>query len=569
VRPSNPPPLPLSAFRPPRYIPTVPASGPFTLLILGFWPDAVPFDPHGADSPVLHRILGGPAAALTAVALVAGPAARAAGGAARAALAVARAWPGTRRIVLADLDLAAPSLHALLGASNDEGAVDMIDYGLSPGHVLQVVDDGRLDFLPAGAYAPDPAATLAAPGWSQVVGDVAARGATLLAYVPADAGGLDGLLRHVGAVLLLAEADEWQGVGERLSHPYAVIGVLTPAAEVETMEPEPRGDPYVGPATSSGRLTDEEFERIRLPRDAASRGSLIADLRDRQRAARMTPAPEPEPVAPPAPSSPATAAGMALPAGMGDAAVEMRLESAADDVPGDTLDPTPLVRAPVKQRSRYRHPLAWTLGVVLLAALLAGAWRYLAARLAEQELVAPPEATPAVLAPVPPQPQPLPWVVAVEAHRDLATALGRVDALAAGAAPFAFHVAPLELDGTLFYHVMAGPVSDSTGALALRDSLIARGHKTGAAPSDVRHAPLAFLIGEYSSAASAAAQLDELRRLDVPGYRVDTEAADGAPLHRIYVGGFGAAAEADVIRQLLRAAGIRDSLVTRTGSITQ
>jgi hypothetical protein len=207
---------------------------------------------------------------------------------------------------------------------------------------------------------------------------------------------------------------------------------------------------------------------------------------------------------------------------------------------------------------------------VLLTSLLAGAWHYLSERLER-------ESQPAA-DPLPPEPEPpaapaeqnaLPFVVAIEAHRELVVALNRVADLREIEPELLFHVEPLERQGTIFYHVMAGPVGDSAAALALRDTLIARGHKTGPTPTDVRATPLAFLIGDYGTPEGAEEQREVLRRLDIPGYVLLGEAVDGAPLYRLYVGGFGSVAEADIMRQLLQSAGIRDSLVTRTGIVGQ
>jgi hypothetical protein len=174
-----------------------------------------------------------------------------------------------------------------------------------------------------------------------------------------------------------------------------------------------------------------------------------------------------------------------------------------------------------------------------------------------------------VTAPAPAAADAVPFAVALEAHRDVATAFERADALTTAHKDLSFYVAPLEREGVLHYHLMAGPVADSTAALALRDTLIARRVKTRSAPSDVRYTPLALLIGDYSARADADRQLTELRRLDLPGYVVVGSAADSAPLYRVFVGGFAGPAEADVVRQLLRAAGVRDNLVSRTRSSTR
>jgi hypothetical protein len=582
------------------------------------WPDAVPFSPgSGGHSPALDEIVRGPAAALTAVALVAGPRARASGWAAAAAVSIARRWTGPRRVLLVDLDLERPGLHELLNLSNDVGVVDLIAYGLTPRRCMQSADDGAFDLLAAGEFTLDSGAVLRDPAWTRLLLDAASRRATVLSLVPADAAGVAEVIDRAGAVLVLAEPDEADSVVASLQHPYAVLSVFTatasapaettgsaagdasapesavrePTSQPRAAEPaaaergaaDPTVEPASVPATSGPaseastqpphRLTDEEFDRIRLPTDAAAREALIADLRRRQREARKEAPADSAP--PPEPALDAEPATITVAGGAGEAARTMRVESAGDDVSLETLDPGPMRRTVSAPRRRLRRPLAWTLAVVLLASLLGGAWRYLASRLADRSAQEAP--VPAPAAAVPPAPVPpsipdetvLPFAVALEAHRDVLSAVQRVDALHAAEPELTFFVAPLERDDIVFYHVMAGPVADSAGALALRDTLIARRHKTAPTPTDVRAAPLAFLIGDYGSRQTAEQQLAELMRLDLPGYMVPGEAADGEPLYRVFLGGFVSRAEADVVRQLLRAAGIRDSLVTRTGSITQ
>jgi hypothetical protein len=225
-----------------------------------------------------------------------------------------------------------------------------------------------------------------------------------------------------------------------------------------------------------------------------------------------------------------------------------------------------MVTTPAPPVRRFRRPIVWTVGVVLLASLLAGAWHFLGGRLVPAAPVAAPVTPPAPPA-APVVQNALPFVVALEAHRDLVAALMRVTDLTEMEPELLFHIEALEREGTLFYHVMAGPVADSAAALALRDTLIVRGHKTAPTPTDVRSTPLAFLIGDYATEASAAEQREVLRRLDIPAYVLRGEAADGQPLYRLYVGGFGTEAEAGVVGQMLRAAGIRDTLVARTGTV--
>jgi MinD-like ATPase involved in chromosome partitioning or flagellar assembly len=570
---------------------------------LGLWPDATPFRvDDGIASSVLSEIVRGPSAALTAVVLVAGPRARASGWAARAAIAVARQWRGSRPVVLADLDLERPALHELTGVANEEGAVELIEFGLSLAAARRATADDAFHVLPAGVYAPDPGAVLRADAWSRVILEVATQRHTLLLYVPAEAAGADAMVDRAGAVLVLAEADEADSVIEALARPYSVIAVLVPASVPAVTEEEPvvvaeaaesavaatEDEPVVvaeaaesvleaaAAARSSvrRRLSDAEFDAIRLPTERQSRDALIADMRDRQRAARMTPPPGQSEIRPRDGGDRADALpSVLLPTGESEHAREMRLEAAADDVDLDTMEPTGPVQ-PSPRRS-YRRPLAWTLFVVLMLSLLAGAWRYLAGRLGwgfpvdggTQPSVTAPAVTPVRTSPV--ADVALPYVVAMEAHADVATATERILALRSGEPRLSFHVAPLEREGTLYYHVMAGPVPDSLAAVALRDTLLARRLKRAVTPNDIRYSPLAFHVGDYGTRHVAEQTIHELLQLDVPAYFVLADAADGEPLYRVYVGAFTSPAEAEVTRQLLRAVGIQDSLVTRTGSIVQ
>jgi MinD-like ATPase involved in chromosome partitioning or flagellar assembly len=575
---------------------------------LGLWPDATPFRiDDGEASSVLTEIVRGPSAALTAVVLVAGPRARASGWAARAAFAVARQWRGSRPVVLADLDLERPVLHELAGVTNEEGAAELIEFGLSLAAARHATADGAFHVLPAGVYAPDPGAVLRADAWSRVILEVATQRHTLLLYVPADAAGADAVVDRAGAVLVLAEADEADSVIGALARPYSVIAVLVPMAEPAVTEDEPvvvadaaesvvaatEDEPVVvaeaaesvleaaamleaadgAPGSAMRRLSDAEFDAIRLPTERESRDALIADMRDRQRAARMTPPGQSE-VRPRDVGDRADALpSVLLPTGESEHAREMRLEAAADDVDLDTMEPSGPAQPP--PRRSYRRPLAWTLFVVLMLSLLAGAWRYLAGRLGwgfpidggTQPSATSPDDTP--FRPSPVADVALPYVVAMEAHADVAAATERILALRSGEPRLSFHVAPLEREGTLYYHVMAGPVPDSLAAVALRDTLLARRLKRAATPNDIRYSPLAFHIGDYGTRHVAEQTIHELLQLDVPAYFVLADAADGEPLYRVYVGAFTSPAEAEVTRQLLRAVGIQDSLVTRTGSIVQ
>jgi hypothetical protein len=391
---------------------------------------------------------------------------------------------------------------------------------------------------------------------------------TLLAYVPEDLPGMEQIVARAGAVLVIAEADEGATIAQRLPHPYAVLAVFTPPG---TTVDEAVVEPVVTaaaaePLTETTRLSDEEFERIRLPTDRGAREALIKEMRDRQRAARMTPGVDARVTENGAATVAAAASYAPVPlahAG-GEAGVLMRTESAADDISMEVLHPDLIMVPP---RPSYRRPIMWTIVVVLGVSLLAGAWKFFSTQMERtRAFVAAPQAPPRQPQPVVEEPRDtLPYTVALEAHRDMATAFQRVSALQVAEPAMRFHVAPLEREDRMFYHVMAGPVKDSATALALRDTLIAHGHKTTPTPTDVRVTPLAFAVGAFPTSAAAEQQLAELRTLGIPAYLIER---GQDPRFQVYVGGFAAPAEAHVVRQLLRAAGIKDSLVMRTGSIT-
>jgi hypothetical protein len=550
------------------------------------WPDAAAFDPEeGAAFPALDAVVSGPGPALPAVLLV---------GAtpdpwvARSAAAVARAFVHTgRRIVLIDAGVRAPSLHELLGIPNDEGLADHFAFGTSLDRLARPVEDGSWSLVPAG-----PATGTAVPGgaaeWQRLIGDAAAQHATLLCFAPHDTPGLAELAERIGAVIGLApDAGDRERLERVVGRPYSVMAVLerrreaTSAPEVPAAvgaipaEPEPAAaavvvaEPRVEPAAETPEVPRTPLARepaagrpaasVILPRDTEARQELIADLRARQRAALQAPPPQPYEGRTLGPSgAPWEAAGVK--------------ERGTPEPAGGRPEEPPVVRRPAEAGRPARRLLLLVL--LLLVSLLAGAWHFrdrltgLWPRRAAAPVPAP------VAVPEAPPPQPLdstdtalPYLVAVEAHQQLPTAEQRVLALRNMQAGLDFLITPLVREGTLYYHVMSGPVADSAAARSLLEDLLRRRVKTGSTPGDVRFAPLAFLLAEYATRDSADARLARLRLLDIPAY---TLALGPAPSRwRIYAGGYRGPAEADVMRQLLESAGVPDSLVPRTGRISR
>jgi hypothetical protein len=535
----------------------------------------------------LHGILAGLGSAQS-VLLVAGRSARGTGWAATAAIALADRAAAARSCVLLDLTFDGGELHAPLNTESLEGVADIFLYGASLKHVVQRPAGHRFEFAPAGLPA-DYEMVLTHRRWHRLLGEFQSSAILMLAYVPADAAGLPELARRIGRVIVLGDGHDVDAIAERLAADVECLAVLSPpesaavapnTTNLTELLPAPsaiNGQPDVAPAERAQRAAspssperaheanepathseaasihrrspDQDFESIRLPRDAA-REALIAEMRVRQRSARITPQPPPMPLEPPAAFGPAaTAEG--VPARMPLGPVQPSIS-----------EPSFVVVQP-RPRPRRRRGLYIAIVLAVLAAAAAAAWIYYTRYLLPINAELPP-------AVVPPPPLssrvvPLPYSVAVEAHQGLSLANERVKALRQEEPELAFYVAPVLLDSVLYYRVMAGPVADSAEASALLRRLLENGHKTGATPWDVRQSPLAFVLGEYVSRGEAEAREVELSALSIPTYVIEVSAVDGQRRFRVYAGAYAGFAEADLMRRMLRGEGLPDSLVQRVG----
>jgi hypothetical protein len=615
---------------------------------LGSWPGSVAYDPaSGAEPLELDAVLSGSGREWRVALLVAGPQARAIGWAARAAVALAARWSaGPRRVVLADAVFEAPSLHDELGVANGEGLSDVFLFGASLAHV-RLRGESPFDLIPAGAWAPDPAALRSDPGWSTLVHTGLEDDATLLIYGPAEGAGLDHLVELAPDCIVLLAGDD--GVALELPPAARPAIVLRPATEASAAAPappawedeeepgaarrperdpedqpgsapaaapldielqwpddpfggepvfrglhepllpeepayggtpagtepapEPEPGPEPGPKERLPRLPDENFARLRVPRDA-ERESLIADLRARQRQALMVP--------PPDASAPAERRRAATP-------TEPQWEPERE---GPVSPPSPPhrhraaptepdfpLRSPARAAQRRHNPLLLTLLVVLGLSLLAGVWHLLgttwdawrAQRAAPPPAAAPAEGTTgAISGGETGLVGSLDWAVAMQAYLDVQTAEQRVDYLRTAEPERSFYIVPLLQAGDVYYRVMAGPVSDSGEAAVLMQELLEAEHIMTASALDIRSEPLTFLIGEFPDRTAAESRRRELRGR-VPSYVIEMPLVvpENRTAHwRLYAGAYRGAAEADVMRRMLQAAGQPDSLVRRMGRIT-
>jgi hypothetical protein len=572
---------------------------------LGLWPEAVPFDPDdGAGSRELDAFLEGvsfPRAAL----VVAGCGTEASEWPARAAIGLARALEASgHNVLLADLGFEAPSLHGLLSESTVEGLADALLFGSSLERVTVLPAGQTFEFVPAGAFAPDPAALRSDPAWGRMLAEMASRNTLFLGYTPFDSPGLDRLVERIPSVVILAETEEASRTVARLPEEIRIEALIRPArplAGTPVEEAEPAGaDPGTavvpdavlsgaapeetaggaGTRTASGmpveaeaagiatgelaepgsmpagvavpeagaRTADADFDRIRLPKDEA-REALIADLRARQRAtlARAGAAPD---------------AGAAGSWAAADAGV-------TPGAHGDLTEPSYDLKREIGSDGATRQPRhwrRWLIGALLVAAGTVLAWYFGFRGEAGGggDPVAPIDATRAEAPPVPAG-APVVWSVAVEAHDRMATAVRSVDSLGTADSTMTFYISPAVVSGDLWYRVLAGPFEDSIAAGAAMERLVAEGLKRGGGVWDVRQTPLTFELGRFPLEADATSRMNELGSMGIPAYVVEVPYSRGGPWYHLYGGAYSSAPEAARMRVLLRDAGLPDSLVTRTG----
>ena len=129
-----------------------------------------------------------------------------------------------------------------------------------------------------------------------------------------------------------------------------------------------------------------------------------------------------------------------------------------------------------------------------------------------------------------------------------------------------FFISPEQVQGILYYKVLAGTAADSAAASELRDRLVAVGaiDRDDAARSWIIHnLPLAFHFGEYIEREQATARADSLLDRGIPVYLARVPFSDGVVRWRLYGGAFRDADRAEGMRRLLADAGVEAPLRPR------
>ena len=418
-----------------------------------------------------------------------------------------------RRVALIDCYVDEPRLHQVAGEPNDDGIVDVFEYGASLSRIARAQPEGTLFFVPAGTFAPDPAALMARPRWRR----------------------LSAGFRHEEAVMLL------------FLPPRCLDALVAPLDGLVTLVP-PLPDGRPGP---DGGATPEI--KAALERGIKLLGTFPGDTVDAVPAA----APEPEAAAPLL-RRPGRMAGW--PRIRPKRAREPTEEEKRLAAEASLLPNRPLMRRPDTGRSRRgRYRIYLLLLVLAVAAAVADQHE----RLGWDALLAPPLEPARAVAPgfrflVPHAVDSLPWAVQVAQWTQLDQALVDADTIAGrGLVPM---VAPLLRRGAVWYRVYAGPVASRTAA----DSLLAAVRAAGLDGSNsavVALVPFSFALRHVASMIVADSVGARLRRAGIASFILGQ--ADGS--YRVYSGAYATPDQASVLDSLINSTGNAGQLGPRVG----
>jgi hypothetical protein len=161
------------------------------------------------------------------------------------------------------------------------------------------------------------------------------------------------------------------------------------------------------------------------------------------------------------------------------------------------------------------------------------------------------------------------YSVSVTAFPTLEAALEEVVTNREKAPSVDFFVSPEDIQGVLYYRVLAGMLHDTESANQLRDELLEAGvikaSDTGSAWTTLLSTPLAFDLGLFQSQEEASAQIELLTGQGIPAYAAAIPFNDGSSRWEVYAGAYRDPSEAERMKQALLTAGVKSALVSRVG----
>jgi hypothetical protein len=446
-----------------------------------------------------------------------------------------------RKVALVDCHVDEPRLHAVAGEPNNEGIVDVFEYGASLSRIARQQPEENLYFLPAGTFAADPAALMGHQRWRRLAAGFRHEGAVMLLFLPAALVGA--IAPNLDGLVALAPGAADAG----------------PASAPEIQAAVDRGVPLLA------TLSDQEW-----PEAAA-----VATLAPAAQPAVGAPAQRP--VAPP------TQRSVEAPAQRPVAPPAQRPVEAPVQRPSRPIaaraEPAPTVseRASQPYFHRPRPPVVraaharWGLyGPLLLLVAAAAAANYRTELglgdlgLSRLGLASGRDraAAPAVAS----GPSPLerhavdslPFAVQVSSWTGLGPALDAADALeGSGFLPI---VSPLRLGAQLWYRVYVGPVATQDGADSLLSAVRAAGFDRPLAAIPVL-VPLSVALERAPTPGAARAERARLRGAGIPAFVLGL--ADGS--YELFAGAFQRPDQASVLDSLLTSSGRAGQLGPRVG----
>jgi hypothetical protein len=147
------------------------------------------------------------------------------------------------------------------------------------------------------------------------------------------------------------------------------------------------------------------------------------------------------------------------------------------------------------------------------------------------------------------------YSVAMEAHQDVRVANRRVAGLSRQIPGVVFASVPVEVNGRVFYRVLAGPALDSADALRL-SGVVALAAGVDSSTWVIRETPLAFRVGEMHDLDAADRRVSTLSELGVPAYVLAVDYSDGSTRYRVYTGAYGNEGEASHLSRMLAERGL-------------
>ena len=446
-----------------------------------------------------------------------------------------------RRVVLADVGLDEPSLHAAVDAPNAEGVGDVVLFGSSVRRVARAAPHGGYFFIGAGTGAADPSQVLGHGRWDRLCRGFLDAGVTLVAFAHAECPGTEHVLRVATDIVVLANEDE--DVSGQLAEAAGVVCLVSgPSTAVS-------GQGSLAVLETDSDLEAHLFETLEVPEDEGEGNHPEVGPRDEPSDIELLPDAEsslprwrivPELNPPLAPE-------------VDEAAVSGSIEGAGE------------VAAP-GSRNRVLLGLS-TIMLAMVGAAVMG-WVQIPGLSPEVPIVPSAEDQVQVARSVPLAESTLmlSHSVAVGAFQDEAVASSRLTGLQSAAGVFAI-LAPVRVDGTVYHRVLVGPATDSMSAEALADRLSLE-TAVSSASWVVRTTPLAFELGELLDEEATARRVEVLRGLGVPAYSLAIDFSDGTTRYRVYAGAYADEQEASYLQSHLIAQGLDNAmLTTRIGRV--